>query len=59
MLSHFIDDATHVYLACGATDFRKQSDSLSILVTAKFKLDPYEGAMLLSSATNVEMPLKS
>ena len=28
MLNHFINDAEHIYLALGATDFRKQIHSL-------------------------------
>lgn len=41
MLRRFIDGAEHIYLACGPTDFRKQIDSLSALVTMQFKLDPF------------------
>ena len=44
MLNRLINNATHVYLACGATDFRKQSASLSLLVMANFKIDPYQGS---------------
>ena len=41
MLENFIRNATHIYFACGATDFRKQTESLASLVSAQFKLDPY------------------
>lgn len=42
MLNHFTSGATHIILACGATDFRKQTESLSALVSMQLKLDPFE-----------------
>nr|WP_300798201.1 IS66 family insertion sequence element accessory protein TnpB [uncultured Acetatifactor sp.] len=33
--------AEHIFLACGATDFRKQIEGLAALVTLKYHLDPY------------------
>ena len=41
MLTNIADDAEHIYIACGFTDFRKQIESLSALVSLKFNLDPY------------------
>lgn len=41
MLSGFLTGATHIYVATGGTDFRKQSESLCALVSGKFQLDPY------------------
>ena len=41
MLSHLTCDAEHVYLAMGATDFRKQIDSLVSLVNMQFGMDPF------------------
>ncbi|MDD6250169.1 MAG: IS66 family insertion sequence element accessory protein TnpB [Bacillales bacterium] len=41
MLTNIADDAEHIYIACGFTDFRKQIKSLSALVSLKFNLDPY------------------
>lgn len=41
MLGHFAKDASHIYIACGPTDFRKQIDSLVAMVTLQFKLDPF------------------
>ena len=41
MLRNIADDAEHIYIACGFTDFRKQIKSLSALVSLKFNLDPY------------------
>lgn len=41
MLGHFAKDASHIYIACGPTDFRKQIDSLVAMVNLQFKLDPF------------------
>ena len=41
MLRNIADDAEHIYIACGFTDFSKQIESLSELVSLKFNLDPY------------------
>ncbi len=41
MLKNIADGVDHIYIACGFTDFRKQIDSLSTLVSLKFNLDPY------------------
>jgi len=41
MLSRLACDAEHVYLAIGATDFRKQAASLVSMVTMQFGLDPF------------------
>lgn len=41
MLSRFACDAGHVYLAMGATDFRKQIDSLVTMVNLQFGMDPF------------------
>lgn len=43
MMRRFIDGAEHIYLACGATDFRKQIPGLSTLVRSQFHLDPFQG----------------
>lgn len=44
MMQHIADGAEHIYLSLGTTDFRKQQNGLSSLVSLKFKLDPYSGA---------------
>lgn len=44
MMRRFIDGAEHIYLACGATDFRKQIPGLSTLVRSRFHLDPFQGS---------------
>lgn len=44
MMQHIADGADHIYLALGATDFRKQQNGLASLVSLKFKLDPHSGA---------------
>jgi len=41
MLSRLACDADHVYLAMGATDFRKQAASLVPMVNMQFGLDPF------------------
>ena len=41
MLSGFAASADHIILACGATDFRKQIEGLSSLVSMKYKLEPF------------------
>lgn len=41
MLSGFIKDTKHIYIACQPTDFRKQIDGLTALVNMHFKLDPF------------------
>lgn len=41
MMDRFITDTTHIYIACGATDFRKQMDGLAMVVNTEFKLDPF------------------
>lgn len=44
MMRHVADGADHIYLALGATDFRKQQNGLTSLVALKFKLNPHSGA---------------
>ncbi|OQB53510.1 MAG: IS66 Orf2 like protein [Firmicutes bacterium ADurb.Bin146] len=44
MMRHIADGADHIYLALGATDFRKQQNGLISLIALKFKLDPHSGA---------------
>jgi transposase len=43
-MRHVADGADHIYLALGATDFRKQQNGLTSLVALKFKLNPHSGA---------------
>jgi transposase len=43
MMRHVADGADHMYLALGATDFRKHQNGLTTLVALKFKLDPHLG----------------
>jgi len=38
-------DDVPVYLACGATDLRKQINGLSVLVSSVFELDPFSPAL--------------
>lgn len=41
MLGRLAKDASHLYIACGHTDFRKQIDALVAMVNLQFKLDPF------------------
>ena len=41
MLNSFITGAEKIFIACGNTDFRKQSNSLVQMVQGSFNLDPY------------------
>lgn len=41
MLNRFTADAQHIYLAIGATDFRKQINSLAAMVQLRFDMDPF------------------
>lgn len=41
MLSLLTQGAEHIFLACGPTDFRKQIEGLTALVSLKYHLDPY------------------
>ena len=41
MLNCFTKEAAHVYLAVGATDFRKQIQGLVSLVQIQFGMDPF------------------
>lgn len=41
MLNMITQGAEHIFLACGATDFRKQIEGLASLVSLKYHLDPY------------------
>ena len=43
MMKRIAEGATRIFLACGATDFRKQIPGLVAAVTLSFKLDPYNG----------------
>ena len=41
MMRRLAEDASHIYLATGATDFRKQISGLVAIVSMQFKLDPF------------------
>jgi transposase len=40
-------ESKRVYLACGATDMRKQINGLAAIVECSFKLDPFDGALFV------------
>lgn len=41
MLDRFAKDAAHIFIACGPTDFRKQTEGLAAIVNLQFRLDPF------------------
>jgi transposase len=41
------NSSVHVYLAVGATDMRKQINTLSILVQETMELDPFSGSVFV------------
>ena len=47
MIKDLLQSISKVYIAYGATDFRKQMDSLCIEVKSKFHLNPYEKAAFI------------
>ncbi|HBG38426.1 MAG TPA: hypothetical protein DDW58_04125, partial [Clostridiaceae bacterium] len=40
------DEADHIYLVLGATDFRKQHNGLASLVVLKLKFNPHLGTSI-------------
>ena len=46
MVERMAQDADHIILACGATDFRRQIAGLLVMVQQKFALDPYSPSHL-------------
>lgn len=41
MMGLITQEAEHIYLTCGATDFRKQIEGLCAIVSLKYCLNPY------------------
>lgn len=39
MMCHVAEGASRIFLACGATDFRKQITGLTAMVSLQFKLE--------------------
>lgn len=46
MLNALTAGASHIYLACGVTDFRKQVKGLSAVIRGQFHLDPYASSSI-------------
>ena len=42
MLEHLLKNINAIYIACGVTDFRMQTNSLCAIVRNKFKLNPFD-----------------
>ena len=47
MINKLLSDISTIYIAYGATDFRKQISSLSTEVKTKFNLNPYKNAAFI------------
>lgn len=47
MLLKTISEYNAIYLACGATDFRKSIDGLSNIIRNDFKMDPFGNYLFL------------
>ena len=47
MLNNLLKNIKTIYIACGATDFRKQIPSLSQIVKNEFKLDLYDNVAFI------------
>ena len=58
-MQYIADGADHIYLALGATDFRKQQNGLASLVALKFKLDPHSGACVFLFCNNRHNTLRA
>ena len=42
MLEDFLKSVNKIYIACGVTDFRMQSNSLCNMIRRKFKMNPFD-----------------
>ena len=58
-MHHIADGAEHIYLALGATDFRKQQNGLAALVSLKFKLNPYSGTSVFLFCNKMHTSLRA
>lgn len=47
MLNNLLKDISTIYLAYGTTDFRKQTSSLCLEISKRFKLNPYQKAAFI------------
>lgn len=47
MLNEMLKNIENIYIAYGATDFRKQTYSLTNIVKEKFHLDPYSNSAFI------------
>ena len=43
MIANLLQNIKHIYIAYGATDFRKQTSSLCEMVKNSFGMNPYDG----------------
>ena len=47
MINKLLSEVSTIYIAYGATDFRKQIGSLSTEVKVRFNLNPYKNAAFI------------
>ena len=47
MISKLLSDVSTIYIAYGATDFRKQINSLCVEVRSRFNLNPYKNVAFI------------
>lgn len=59
MLRKITDGVKHIYLACGATDFRKQIPGLTVLIQSRFQIDPYTSASLFLFCNRCRTAIKA
>ena len=59
MLRKITDGVEHIYLAVGATDFRKQIPGLTALIQSHFQLDPYSPACLFLFCNRSKTSIKA
>ena len=56
MMKRMAEGASRIFLACGATDFRKQIPGLVASVSMQFRLDPYQGELVFIFCNKKEIP---
>ncbi|NDO67469.1 transposase [Schaedlerella arabinosiphila] len=52
MMRRLAEDASHIFLACGATDFRKQISGLVSIVSMQFTQTPHHSCFITRSNFN-------
>lgn len=58
MMRRILKDTRHIYLALGATDFRKQTAGLAAIVNMQFQLDPFADQCAFLFCNHKKIPSK-